>query len=169
MFFGAFKIIRFLFQNNVIFKPSLWIFAIHSNNPEIVHFLEENRIRPDDLSYRECLTISIKCHHNDFALYFNDNFVKDNDIKKLYYYGNYIAFAFRYYNYQFIPTECNEKLYFYYAIEFGHLRLVEYYKNIEGLNINDKIIQIDNHLFKSNLLKNILTEFRQKLLLIIFI
>ena len=61
-------------------------------------------------------------------------------IKKLYYYGNYIAFAFRYYNYQFIPTECNEKLYFYYAIEFGHLRLVEYYKNIEGLNINEPII-----------------------------
>lgn len=48
VFFGAIKIMRFLFQNNVQLIPSLWIYAIHSKNPEIIHFLE-NHASPDDI------------------------------------------------------------------------------------------------------------------------
>ena len=136
VFFGSIQIIRFLFQNNVVLKPSLWIYAIHSNNPEIIHFLEENGIRPDDLSYKECLKESIKCHHLDFASYFKDNFIKEDD----YSFANEVSSAFRFYNYQFIPLESTEKRCFYYAIEYDHYNLVEFYKNIEGLDINEKLI-----------------------------
>ena len=136
-FFGSIQILRFLIQNQVQLTQSLWIYAIHGKNPEIIHLLEENQIYPKDESYQECLEESIKCHHNDFALYFKDNFINNHYSN---YFNNEIYYGFKYHNFQFIPIECKEKFCFYYAIEFGYYKLVKYYKNIEGLNINEIII-----------------------------
>ena len=76
-FFGSMQIIRYLFMNKVGLKPSLWLYAIHSNNPELIHFLEENHVDPDDKTYGECYKESIKCHHNDFARFIFDNVIKN--------------------------------------------------------------------------------------------
>lgn len=57
---------------------------------------------------------------------------------------------FVFFNFQFIPTELNEKFCFYYAIEYDHFKLVEYYKNIERLNINEIICQVRIYFFSCN-------------------
>lgn len=138
-FFGSIQIVRFLFQNSVILSPSLWIYAIHAQNAEIIHFLEENKVHPKDISFLECLTESIKCHHNDLAMY-----IKENLLEKFDNHSNYseieIFSAFEYHNFQFIPTKNNEKYFFYCAVKYDYFKLVEYYRNIEGLNINEPII-----------------------------
>lgn len=43
-FFGSIQIFKYLYQNGVELQSSLWMYAIHGNNPEIIHFLEENHI-----------------------------------------------------------------------------------------------------------------------------
>ena len=43
-FFESVQIIRYLVINKVNLNLSLWIYGIHSNNPELIHFLEENEI-----------------------------------------------------------------------------------------------------------------------------
>ena len=140
-FFGSIQILQFLFQNNVRVTSSLWMYAIHGQNPEIIHFLEYNHISPDDLTYVECLKESIKCHNNDFANYFKNNFIKNDDLKvSSNYLRNEAFFGFRFYNFQFIPTEIDEKFYFYYAVEYDYYHLVKFYLNIDGLNINEMII-----------------------------
>ena len=72
-FFGSMQIIRYLYINKVELTPSMWLYAIHSRNAELVHFLEENHVIPNDETYEKCYKESIKCHHNDFANYIFDN------------------------------------------------------------------------------------------------
>ena len=40
-FFGSIQIIQYLKYNKVPLTSSLRLYAIHSNNPELIHFLEE--------------------------------------------------------------------------------------------------------------------------------
>lgn len=41
-------------MNNVELTSSLCIYAIHGNNPDIIHILEENRVQPSDITYLKC-------------------------------------------------------------------------------------------------------------------
>ncbi|KAK8864086.1 hypothetical protein M9Y10_011782 [Tritrichomonas musculus] len=62
--------------------PSLWLFAIHSNNAELIYFLEENKVYPQYNSFEACFKEAIKCHHNEIANYIKENFLpneKDDD------------------------------------------------------------------------------------------
>ncbi|KAK8834293.1 hypothetical protein M9Y10_033172 [Tritrichomonas musculus] len=97
-FFGSIQIFQYLRINNVKLKPSLWIYAIHSNNAELIHMLEEYRVFPvetmfptqqnyyyrhkDDEnnennfksvweanSFKTTMIEAIKCHHNNIYEY----------------------------------------------------------------------------------------------------
>ena len=78
-FFGSIQIIRYLKYNKVPLTFSLWNYVVHSNNADLIHFLEENKVIPGynkslfansfyDLFKKEslddALKESIKCHHN---------------------------------------------------------------------------------------------------------
>lgn len=43
-FFGSIQIFQYLIMNKVELKPSLWLYAIHSQNAELISLLEENKI-----------------------------------------------------------------------------------------------------------------------------
>ena len=76
-FFGSIQIFNFLCINQVAFDSSLWSYAIHSNNAEMIHILESknntDNFISDDKTYEGIFIESIKCHHNDFANYIKDN------------------------------------------------------------------------------------------------
>ena len=141
-FYGSIQIFKYLFQNQIDLTSSLWLYAIHGNNPEIIHFLEENQIYPEDKTYKKCLEMSIKCHHNDFALYFQNNFIDKNDELFQYYYG------FHYYNFQFIPVEYLNKFFFYWAVKFDYFILVDFYYNKYTKRLDDDEIEILINIFK---------------------
>lgn len=48
------QIFQYLKMNNVELTSSLCIYAIHGNNPDIIHILEENRVQPSDITYLKC-------------------------------------------------------------------------------------------------------------------
>lgn len=67
----------------------------------------------------KCYLESIKCHHNDTANYFLDNFIIDNKDEKC------DKFAFRYYNNIYIPSICQEsKSIFYYLCKYNYSNLI---------------------------------------------
>lgn len=76
-FFGSLKIFKYLFINGFQLNPSLWIFTIHGQNPDIIHFLEQNNIEPNDRKFNECLVESIKCHYINMVQYIQ-NISKDD-------------------------------------------------------------------------------------------
>lgn len=58
-FFGSIQIMKYLDINNIQLKPSIWLYAVNSDNPEVIAFLEEKNIKMDDRTFSE----SIKSHH----------------------------------------------------------------------------------------------------------
>ena len=72
----------------------MWTYTIHSNNPELIHFLEENEVEPERNQNKELfedvLKESIKCHHNAITNYITDNFyeqIQTDD--QNHFYGNF--------------------------------------------------------------------------------
>ena len=47
-FFGSLQIVKYLQLNNIKLTSSLWMYAIHGRNAEIIHLLEENHVQPKD-------------------------------------------------------------------------------------------------------------------------
>ena len=75
-FFGSIQIFQFLRMNDVPLKKSLWKYAIHSNNAELIHLLEEHEVETSQKIYKKCYIESLKCHHNDIANYFDMNYIQ---------------------------------------------------------------------------------------------
>ena len=96
-FFGSISIFNYLRLNSAKLTQSLWSFAIHGNNPEIIQLNEDNKIDDRDSSYKLYYKESIKCHHNDVADYFLSNFLTNEKVSKI--------LGFKYYNFDFIDDD----------------------------------------------------------------
>ena len=147
-FFGSIQIFTFLEKANVELTPSLWLCAIHSKNAELIHLLEYFHIKPpinsvgnnknvEEESFNECFKESIKCHHNDIANYFLNNYlqIEDENSKETF------IQSLKYYNFSFIQSECiNESFYF--------LCINDYYSlaKIICKRIDININEIQNHI-----------------------
>ena len=144
-FFGSIQIFNYLRMNGVELKGSLWLYAIHSNNAELIYLLKELNVQPEDESYEKCLEEAIKCHHNDIANYIQ-NYLLDEKVEKSnlenVYEKNMYYYCFRYYNYSFFPNDFNNHYIIYYLCDFGYYSLVKLYLNEKEIDLNKSIIQI---------------------------
>ena len=147
-FFGSTQIFKYLYKNGVELTPSLWIYGIHSDNPELIHLLEENEVEPPHYSYEKCIKESIKCHHNDVTNYIQSNLINEDienidDIDYIKNYKNNIySYSFHYYNFSYFPEEIKNKIIFYYACQYDYFDIVKYYMNTFQIDIKEKIIFI---------------------------
>ena len=71
-FFGAIQIVKYLIANNVN-SNRLLLFAIHSNNYELIQMLET-----DSTDYKEIFDMAIQCHHNEVANYIKTNHLEND-------------------------------------------------------------------------------------------
>ena len=111
-FFGSIQIIKYLEMQGAELTSSLWLYVIHSQNAELIHFLEDCHIEPrfkfyrrykkvEEKSYEGCFKESIKCNHNAFADYFLNNYLQNGDqISKRTFLQN-----LKYYNFGYIKKE----------------------------------------------------------------
>ena len=119
-FYGSIQIFNFLRLNNAEMRPILWLHAIHGRNADIFHLLEENRIEKPKDSFERCLQEAIKCHHNDFANYIQENLMNNSE--------NIVDYCFRYYNFQYLQEEeqFDEGQLFYIACHYDYYTLVDF-------------------------------------------
>lgn len=88
-FFGSIQIFKFLISNKVQLDGSLWNYAIHGRNMEIIHILEQQKIKPmnnsnffmrdDDSKFDKCFDFAMKNFHNDIANYIHQNYLLKNN------------------------------------------------------------------------------------------
>ncbi|KAK8883930.1 hypothetical protein M9Y10_043032 [Tritrichomonas musculus] len=117
-FFGSIQIFQFLLMSKVELTPSLWLYAIHSKNAELIHLLESNEVPPpkyksdrndneededSNKNYSQCLIESIKCHHNDIADYIDNNFL-DQSEKESQRNEEIISNCIKYHNYMYFEN-----------------------------------------------------------------
>ena len=155
-FFGSIQIFRYLLMSNVKLTSSLWLYAIHSANGELIHLIESNDISPPrclnsekrknksyhrkrktpNTNYILCLIESIKCHHNDIADYIENNLLQQNedDSKQS---EEIVSNLIKYYDYErFQP----EKI-----VEHGFFDLCLYkYNELVNLLLKEKKDEIEN-------------------------
>lgn len=90
-FTGSLQIFNYLIQNikKEEVKPKIFSYAVHGSNYEIIHQLESffsltelnkesNKLIPN---LKDCFLESIKCHHNDIALYIQATYLKEVNVK----------------------------------------------------------------------------------------
>ncbi|KAK8846951.1 hypothetical protein M9Y10_019523 [Tritrichomonas musculus] len=161
-FYGSNQIFKFLHNNEIELSDTLWIYAIHGDNAEVIHLLDENDIQPPELSYEKCINESIKCHHNHIFNYIANNFLYDNytndEIYELIDFendfdDNIVSNSFRYYNFLFFPNEIDEikTSVFGYACEYDYFSLAKILFNTGKININARIgkaVLIFNEIFE---------------------
>lgn len=121
-FHGSIQIFKYLIMNNVKPTPSLWLYSIHGQNADLIHFLEEEEIKPEDSTFIKCLIEAIKCHHNNFAYYIQTNLLnipKNSDF-------DFLSICMKHFNFHFFPDELeiNSNI-FYDFCKFDYLSIVE--------------------------------------------
>ena len=139
-FFGSTQIFRYLYMNNVKLTPSLWIYSIHSQNPELIHLLEENDVELTFKIYEKCVQESIKCHHNDVTNYFQ-NIIDINGEEEEKYYTDILETCLKYYNFNYIQYNDINHLLFNYLCRYDYYIPVSFLVESKKLNINFKIIR----------------------------
>ena len=145
-FLVQYKYSKYLYKNGAELKPRIWLYGIHSDNPEIIQLLEENHIEPPNKSYEKCIKESIKCHHNEITNYILFNLINKyieniNDINyKEKYNENIYSYSFHYYNFSYFPKEITHKIVFCYACEYDYIEIVEYFLKTKQIDINEEII-----------------------------
>ena len=121
-FYGSIQIFQYLRLNNVELKESLWYYAIHGNNPEIIHLLEENHVQ---INEKNVFIESIKCHHNDIAYYFQNTVLSNNEENSYYSYKNIL----KYYNFSFISCDLIDQKFFLDLCKYDYYQLVNFLIN----------------------------------------
>ena len=145
-FFGSIQIFQYLKNQGAKLKKKLWYCAIHSKNPELIHLIEENKIRfPSPYfmrigdEYLYCLKESIKCHHNDIA----DNILNaySNQKFKKYEVLAIISSSIEFCNFDFIQKEIDIDIdnAFYYFCNYEYYNFVDILIK-KGIDVNRKMI-----------------------------
>ena len=148
-FFGSIQIFKYLRINGVEVKNTLWLYAIHGNNPEIINLFEENG---NNLCYRKvlsfvsdknlplkCFQEAAKCHHIDIMIYIKDNFTELNiSFKSLPYY-NFIEFC----NNDYMDLRYTGKDLFATFCKYDYYIIVDFLLKNEKININSKDISLN--------------------------
>lgn len=137
-FFGAIKIFNYLLLSSQKLEPSIWPYAIHSNNAEIIHILEENKIEPEitDNSeqniYAKCLEESIICYHNNIGDYLKNEHFQNDDMNSFW----FNELCFKSYNFSFIENEMINECTFPYICKYDYYSLINIILNDENFDVN---------------------------------
>ena len=135
-FFGSVNIFNHLQKNGAELTPSLWIYAIHGQNAEIIHVLDKNNVEPIDESYKSCFYESISCHNNDMANYFISTFLTEEDENT----QETAKQCFKYYNFSFTKKEFINKSSFNELCQYDHYLFIESLLQKEDIDVNKIII-----------------------------
>ena len=165
LFYGSNDIIKYMINKKINITPSMFIYAVHSCNVELIKFLEaiddlsqsysesesENDFKNDseDSSdfeyhydyYESVLFESIKCHHIEISKYIIENLIGKyfkNEIKNNTC-DNIFIYAAEYFNYCFFPTNMECENMFFYLCENGYYTLVKIYLSESKIDINETI------------------------------
>lgn len=139
-FYGSQKIFQYLKMNDAELTSSLWLYAVHSNNAQLIHLLEENRIKT--YKYEDCINEAIKCHQNGIANYIDNNYVierkSDNDL---------LFWSFKYYNFEYFLEDLSVSTMFLFAFEFDYFDIVKLIIKSKDFDPNEKIVFNFNNFF----------------------
>lgn len=94
------KIGKRLVQNGAALTSTLCIYSIHGNNPELFELLKEYGVLVKGMSCKSFFIESVKCHHNDFANFYHNNYCQSNQNTSF----ETLSVGLKYHNFAFIDS-----------------------------------------------------------------
>ena len=137
-FFGSIQIFQFLQLSGVTLEPSLWLYAIHSQNADMIHLLEYIIMLNHQMAIIIFASLKIiKCHHNDIANYIEYNFLQQNTdaLSGV----DYLSKVFSFQNYSFFPSDLKSEDELYALCSYGYHLLSDLYIKKSEMNIKQKM------------------------------
>ena len=142
-------------------KPSLWLYAIHGQDAEIIHFLEDKNVdfnfgdkykikyQPDEIiDEKKKLIINkpnmklikeaIKCHHNDIANHLFKFFDKKDDLQKSFLLDQNLKFC----NFAFVDNDFINESAFIILCKYDYYTLSSILLEQHKIDINKRTIFI---------------------------
>ncbi|KAK8835347.1 hypothetical protein M9Y10_034110 [Tritrichomonas musculus] len=132
-FFGSIQIFQFLRINKVEINHSIFLYAVHGQNAEIIHLIEEEFTIKRLINYNEIYMEAIKCHHNDIANYVKNNY--ENRIKP----ERSAKEIFKYYNYELMAENMDFSIISYFLCKYDYLSLIQILFKTGKINLKDEI------------------------------
>lgn len=119
-FFGSIKIFKCL-AKYVKLKPSIWLYAIHSNSAEMIHLLEEQNVYPPCGNYEECYREAALCYHDEILYYFVNNYLMSSHFDSLF----CSVAALKSYNFEFYNSKVIRSYTFSLLCKYNHYDIVK--------------------------------------------
>ncbi|KAK8836069.1 hypothetical protein M9Y10_040025 [Tritrichomonas musculus] len=144
-FFGSIQIFNYLRQNGAKLESSLWLYAVYGKDPEIINFLEENKIQnikekntffAKNVSFEQIFKESIKCHHIDVANYIRNNYLQNEKE----YLNDTLISGLKYYNFMFMQCNIENETSFCYLCKYDYYVPIFILFKYTDIEINKKII-----------------------------
>ena len=154
-FYGSIQIFNYLRSNHIELTPSIWLYAIHGNSPEMIQILEENKISPKEPKYFyfRLFKQASRCHHNNIANYILETYfnnVTEDDLIQIYHYNH------RYYNFIGISD---------YSIYLKNVKNInfdlckyDYFVFADFLSKSGKFMIKDNYLYSDKIMKKLVLD-----------
>ena len=146
-FYGSIQIFKYLRLNNIEVKDSIFMYAIHGNNYELIHVIEEIIRNEDNEKILIFFIEAVKCHHNEIARYF-DNIIFNGQSTSIL---GLCSSIFNFMNYSFFPDEIDNEYAFYFLCKYDQVDLVKLVLDdpsyMKGINVNNRIITKKNNIF----------------------
>ena len=147
-FFGSIEIFEYLNSKNVEIEPSLWLYGVHSNNKDIINFLEQNLINENEsknhekFPFKDSVLESIKCNHNEitdyiFNKYESEKTKKASSFNYEYKFEKYfVSFGFQYYNYFTFPSDLKNNDILFYLCLYDYTPIVKTFLSSRKIDID---------------------------------
>lgn len=103
---------------------------MHSNNPEIIHLLEENDVKLE--SYSQILNESIKCHHNEVANYIINNYLDKEE-------NDSFTSSLKSYNFAFLQEDLIDNRSFFNLCRYDYCLFVGQLIKQKNIDVNEAI------------------------------
>ncbi|KAK8876102.1 hypothetical protein M9Y10_006288 [Tritrichomonas musculus] len=139
-FFGSIQILKYLHLNNVDISPDLFLYIIHGNNNDLVHYIEEKAEKPKKQLIKSILIEIIKCHEKDYLNYFKDNYY-NNEANNEYFFFNKNLQYYNFYNICESEITLKKIDLFFSFCKYDYITLFDYLLKNENININQKKIK----------------------------
>lgn len=142
-FYGSIQIFNYLLsktENNneeldSSYSRKLINFALHSNNDEIILFIQDSCKQLSYIFYENCMNESIKCHHKNLSKYFLEQYLPSEKIKSI-----SQTIGIEYFNFNFFPSNLNSIEALFDFCQFDHVFFVDLLLKNKDINVNELVI-----------------------------
>ena len=130
---------NYLNTNNIELTSSLWPYAIHSFNQELIFLLLEKKVKPLSESFVKCSLDAIKCHNNELFEYIQNNLVNDAEKNN----EEIVSKCIKCYNFAILDHHLINQSKFFDLCQYDYYYLVKLLMNDVDLNL--PVEKVINH------------------------